>query len=369
MRVLHLTSSYPTPELPVAGVFVREHALAAAQHADVAVVHLDRREGWTRAPRIERVPGEPLPTWRVTYPYRPLPLSLLSHAVGAVGGYRRASFHPDVLHAHFFLAGLPAVALGTALRKPVVVTEQWSIFLPSDPMPVTAPLRLAAKLAYERAAFVLPPSDALRRGIEAQGIHARFRIVPNVVDTELFRPGEPPRRDVPRLLAVGLLYEAKGYEFLLEAISLLERPVALDVVGDGPLRGELEALVDRLGIRERVAFHGLRPKEEVAERMRDADAFVLASRYDNNPSVLVEALCTGLPVVATDVGGIPELVDERSGLLAPPRDAPGLAARLEELLAGLGRYDRRAIAAASAARFGREPVGALLAETYREALA
>ena len=370
MKVLFLTSAYPTPDEPAAGVFVREHALAAAGHADVAVLHLDRRAGARGLTRPTPVAGEPLPTWRVSYPYRPLPLSLAAHLAGSVVGYRGTAFRPDLLHAHFFLAGLPAVLLGRALGKPVVVTEQWSIFLPSDPMPLTRPLRAAAKLTFERAELVLPPSDALRRAIESYGIAARFRIVPNVADTTRFRPGGERPAGPPRLLAVGLLYEAKGYEYLLEAVSILARAgrdLRLDVVGDGPRRDEYEALTDRLAIRDRVAFHGLVPKDEVARFMREADAFVLASRYDNNPSVLVEALACGLPTVATDVGGIPELVDDGNGLLARPRDAAHLAERIGELLDGLDRYDRPAIAARAASRFGRDAVGRQLAAAYEEA--
>ena len=372
MRVLFLTTAYPTAESPVAGVFVREHARAAAEHVDVAVVHLDRRHGFRGLPRLERIADDELPAWRVRYAYRPVPLSVAAHFAAAAAGYRGARFEPDVLHAHFFLAGLPAVLLGKALRKPVVVTEQWSIFLPSDPMPLTAPLRLAAKVAFGHADFVLPPSEALRRAIEAHGIRARFRVVPNVVDTRVFHPNGAPRvRGPARLLTVGLLYEAKGHEFLLEALALLRRrrDVRLDVVGDGPRRDDYERLAGELGIRDAVTFHRLQPKEEVARFMREADAFVLASRYDNNPSALIEALASGLPVVATDVGGIPELVDERAGVLARAEDSASLAARIGELLDDLDRYDRGAIAEAARARFGRERIGRELAEVYTEVTA
>lgn len=367
-RVLFLTTAYPTPDLPVAGVFVREHALAAAEHADVAVLHLDRREGATARLRVEPLPDEPLPAWRVSYPYRPLPLSVLAHYVAAGLGYRQTRFAPDLIHAHFFLAGVPAVLLGRLARVPVVVTEQWSIFLPSDPMPLTAPLRLSAGVAFGGAQLVLPPSEALRNGIEAAGLHPPMRVVPNVVDTGLFHPAPSAARPPRRLLAVGLLYDAKGYEFLLEAVSLLERDVELRIAGDGPLRAALQQQVDELGIGDRVTFLGLVDKPDVAELMRWADAFVLASRYDNNPSVLIEALASGLPVVATDVGGIPELVDPQSGLLARAQDAPDLARRIGELLDGYDRYDRAGIAARAERRFGRAAVGAALADVYRTVL-
>lgn len=363
MKVLFVTASYPTPESPVAGVFVREHALAAALHADVAVLHLDRSEDARTVGRAERVEGEELPTWRVRYAARPAALSALLSVVAAFRGHRairRAGFEPDVVHAHFFLAGAPASLLG----KPLVVTEQWSIFLPESPQRLTPVLRAAARFAYGRARLVLPVSEALRSGIEAAGVRARFRIVPNVVDTSLFAPGNGVRNG--RLLAVGLFAEAKGYEYLFEAVAKLDRAVGLDVVGDGPKRPEYEQLVRTLGIADRVTFHGVLPKPDVARRMREAELFVLTSRYDNNPCVVIEAMASGLPVVATAVGGIPEMVDSSNGRLAAPRDSGSIAAEIESALDGIQAFDRAAIAAAAKHRYGREEIGSELARAYAD---
>jgi len=270
-----------------------------------------------------------------------------------------------VIHAHFFLAGVPAVLLGRLAHTPVVVTEQWSVFLPDDPMQLTRPLRAAARFAYEHAAVVLPVSEALQRGIASHGIHARFEVVPNVVDTSLFSESGDSRNG--RLLAVGLLYEAKGYEYLLEALALLRREgrdLDLDIVGDGPERAAYTRLADELGLNEHAVFHGIVPKPEVARRMREASLFVLTSRYDNNPCVLIEAMASGLPVVATSVGGIPEVVDKRSGILARPRDPRSIADSIAAALDRPGGWDRRAIAASAATRFGRTEIGRRLAEIY-----
>src|SRR5207245_987880 len=99
----------------------------------------------------------------------------------------------------------------------------------------------------------------------------------------------------------------------LEAFAQLVRDgrdLGLDVVGDGPGCETYAGLAHELGLDGRVVFHGLQPKEEVARLMRNAGLFVLTSRYDNNPCVLIEAMASGLPVVATAVGGIPEMIDE-----------------------------------------------------------
>ena len=372
-KVLFLTSAYPTPEAMTSGIFVREHARAAARECDVAVVHLDRSDGIRVLRRQAAVAGEEFPTWRVRYPRRPLPLSYLGHVAAAVAGYRaarRAGFDPDVIHAHFFLAGVPAVLLGAVYRKPVVITEHWSVFLPSDPMRLGPLSRRLAKFAFERAAFVLPVSEALRDGIRAAGIEARFRIVPNAVDPLVFHPPAAPHAG-RRLLTVGGLYAAKAHDVLLRAAALLaecEPEVRLDIVGDGELRAECERLAATLGISDRVAFHGERPKSEVARLMREADVFVLASRYENNPCAVLEALMSGLPVVATRVGGVPEIVNADNGLLVEPGDAPALARASGAALAR-DDFDRPAIARAAAARYGLEPVGDALAAVYADALA
>ena len=360
MKVLVVTTAYPTPAAPATGVFVREHARAAALHADVAVLHLDRSHDHRGLPRLQRVEDEGLPTWRVTYPWSPTPVSAVLHFVAAARGrlaVRRAGFRPDVVHAHFFLAAVPAALLW---RAPLVVSEHWSVFLPEDPLELTPLLRRAAEFAYRRADVVLPVSEALRRGIEAQGLAARrFEIVRNVVDTQLFTQGSSARNG--RLLAVGLLYEAKGYDVLLPALGGLDG-VELDIVGDGPLRGELERLATASGVADRVRFHGLQPKREVARMMREAQLFVLASRYDNNPCAVMEALAAGLPVVATAVGGVPELVTAANGRLAQPGDPEALASEIRAAFEA--SYDRAAISADARARYGMEAIGDQLAHVY-----
>jgi glycosyltransferase involved in cell wall biosynthesis len=375
-RVLFLTASYPTADGPALGVFVKEHARAAAEHCEVAVVHLDRAD-ISRLEVTQRKDEEFL-TVRVRYPRSPNPLSYAANLAAAAAGYRRVrrhGFRPDVVHAHFFLAAVPAIALRPLHRAPVVVTEQWSVFLPSDPATLSPLVRRAAKFAFERAEVVMPVSEALRDGIRANGIHARFHVVPNVFDPGVFHPGTAPSERNGRpahVLAVGAFYHAKGYEFLLEAVALLareRRDFHVDIVGIGELQPVYEDLRKQLGLEELVSFLGLRPKAEVAQMMRDADVFVLTSRYDSNPCAVIEALGSGLPVVATAVGGLPEMVRDGMGLLAQPENPASIAQRLAEAIDRPGAFDRDAIAARARERYGRAHVGDELLAVYGRALA
>jgi len=158
-----------------------------------------------------------------------------------------------------------------------------------------------------------------------------------------FRPRTVPAEGPVKAICVATLNELKGHGVLLDALAQggpeLER-VQLDLVGSGPLEAQLRAQAQRLGIAGRVRFHGTRSEREVAELLGAADLFVLASVrtpigwMDGIPVALMEALAAGLPVIASCLSGIPELVrDGETGVLAAPGDAADLARAFERVLA------------------------------------
>ena len=365
MNVLFVTTNWPRPDLPIDGIFVREHARAAALHADVRVLHLERSPGRSGLAETDPVAGEEPPTLRIRYRRFGKPVSFAAFVAGPLAAYRRLrrdGFEPDVLHANSHLSALPALALARLYRKPVVYSEHWSVFLPDNPAELAGGMSALARIALHEAHVVLPVSDAMRRALEAAGSPKRTVVVPNVVDELLFHP-EGGEREPGLLLTAGMLGEnqAKGVDYLLRAVALVNG-VRLDVVGDGQLRADYERLAHELGITDRVDFRGFLPKPELAERMRRADLFVLASRFENNPCVVLEAMASGLPVVATRVGGLPELVDETSGILVEPRDPQDVARGIREALEG--RFDRQVIAKGALERYSREAIGGQLAEIY-----
>jgi len=144
------------------------------------------------------------------------------------------------------------------------------------------------------------------------------------------------------MIAVGRLVEKKGYSYLIRACALLHQRgcrYTLAIYGSGPQRDELAELIDTFGLGDMVQMQGARRQEELIAIYREADLFVLSPHVlengdrDGIPNVLMEAMSVGLPVVATDVSGIPELIEhDRSGLLVPPCDEVALADALERLL-------------------------------------
>ncbi len=385
-KILFITAWYPTPSQPVWGVFVREHAKAVRLYDDVAVLHCLLPEPALPQPyQTEQVSDpaltEGIPTYRVWYRAAPVSRTAYFRFLQSVNrAYQEivaGGFRPDVLHAHIYEAGVPAVLLGKRHRLPVVITEQYSAF----PRRLLSRQKvLKARWAFGQADRVLPVSASLQNAIEQYGIHARFQRVPNVVDTALFAPpfersnvGTFQRSNVPtQILFVGSLIPLKGVGVLLEALARVQQQRQdwrLDLVGDGADREAFVRQAADLGLAPQVTFHGLKTKTEVAEFMRRADLFVLPSLWDNMPCVIVEAMASGLPIVASNVGGIPEMVDSPElGVLSPPGDVAALAEALLASLAANAQVDRPLIAS-RAQRFSLATVGRTLHDVYEEVLA
>lgn len=373
LSILFLATWYPDERRPTHGVFVREHARAAALRNDVVVLHAEPDPDLApgRVAVAERVEEGGLRVLRIRYGARFARFRGAANREGAAasaasaipaGGWLgrvarlaagwfgdraedrevraavRALLAPggaprfDVIHAHVYAAGRAGLAVARELRAPLIVTEHWSGF-PRGLLSRWG--RAKARRAFEGAAVVLPVGRNLAGHLRMIAPRARFEVVPNVVDEAIFHPRASDPRAVagggesgaaPRLLCVAGLVPVKGVEHLLRALPIVRRRrpgTTLEVVGDGPDRASLEALARELGAGEATRFLGYRPKPFVAERMRGADLYVQPSEWENLPCAVLEALSCGTPVVASDVGGLSEAFSsgggDRAGAGAPPR--------------------------------------------------
>jgi glycosyltransferase involved in cell wall biosynthesis len=187
-------------------------------------------------------------------------------------------------------------------------------------------------LAYR----ILAVTEDVRRDIVALAPWRASKV--DVLHNAVPPAAQRPHRDhaVPRILTVGRLTAAQDHLTLVTALGILLRAGHLftaDIVGDGELDRAVRDHARRLDVSGRVVFRGLLRHEAVLREYEAADIFVLSSRWEGCPNVVLEAMAHGLPVVATAVGGIPELVEhEDSALLVPPGDPHALAAALARLL-------------------------------------
>ena len=253
----------------------------------------------------------------------------------------RGLHHVHVHHANVAAdVAMLACGLGNAAGPPRRWTWSITIHGPTELLDVTAH-KLAVKVAD--AAAVLCTSDYARSQVAAllaPDDLERVHTVRSGIDTAAFRPrdgaaaagsGEPPV-----ILCTAALSRRKGHAVLLDALARVlgdGRAARLVIAGDGPERDSLRAQADALGVTDHVEFLGAVSHDRVAELTRRADVFCLPSFAEGVPTAVQEAMAAELPVVATDVFGIPELVEhEHEGLLVPPARDDLLAAALTRLL-------------------------------------
>jgi glycosyltransferase involved in cell wall biosynthesis len=249
-------------------------------------------------------------------------------------------------------SGLVGLAVRRLTRKPLLVHLQGQL-LSLPPGGVSRIRRWAmvtlARFVCRRADMVRCVSSSLMRTAVNMGIPpSRLVYLPSRVDTEVFSPRQATAwRSAIReelcaeqskvVLFVGTFSLHKGVKYLIGAMPQIVRQhpdVKLVLVGSGPLETRLRELVQRLGVTESVVFVGRRSHDQMPQVVAAADVLVLPSLNEGLPRVILEAMATGLPVVATSVGGIPELVaDGRTGLLVRPADEGALADAVCRVLA------------------------------------
>jgi glycosyltransferase involved in cell wall biosynthesis len=371
LKVLFIAGWYPSENNPTFGIFVKEHAKAVALYNEIVVLcceWADYLKG--KFYRIDDSIEDEIRTIRLHCRKSPIPMtSYYFYLLGVFGVFQnltREGFKPDIIHAHIYTSGFPAVILGKIYGIPVIITEHFSGF----PRKAVKGLhKLLARFDMNHAALITPVSENLCEHLKAYGIRNKFTVIPNAVDTQLFYPIKSKKiKATKRLLLVAMLLPIKGIPYLLEALAHLHKKrndFVLDVVGDGPNAKEYKELAFQFSLEKVVNFHGIKTKEEVAEFMRKADFFVLPSKWENLPCVLIEAMASGLPIVATNVGGIPELINDNVGILVPPRDAEALAVAINHLLDHSDKYSSEKIASYAYKQFSYRIIGRQLDAIYR----
>jgi glycosyltransferase involved in cell wall biosynthesis len=391
VRVLAITKIFPNAAEPLSAPFNRQQFAALAKLCELEVLAtipwfpgagLVKR--WSSAGKLASVPrAEVIEGIAVRHP-RTLFVPRLAHVTW--GPMYAASIAPAlhryrgkidvVLGSWAYPDGFAAVIAGKLLGVPSVVKLHGSDINQNAQLP--GPRALLA-WALPQAAKVVAVSRALGDEVVALGVpRAKVAVVMNGVDAELFHPRDRAearrsldiglRPDGPLCVYVGNLKEEKGSRELAKAWPgvLRARPDAtLAVVGGGPLRGEVEAALADCG--ERARFAGPRPLAEVPQWMAAADVLVLPSHMEGTPNVVLEALASGRRVVASAVGGIPDLITRAElGALVPPRDPDALAAAL---VAALGAAYDPAVVAELGARGGWAASAASLHRVLEEAMA
>lgn len=387
MRVLIVTKIFPNAQEPLSAPFNRQQFAALARKCDVEVLaSIPWFPGagafgkWSSAGRLtklarrDRIDGVDVEHPRTLYVPRfghALSAALYAASVLPAVLARRGRF--DVLLGSWaYPDGVAAVALGLAMGVPTVVKLHGSDM---DVLATRPALRGQLALALPRAARIVAVSRSLAAAAEGLGVAPdRVDLVTNGVDAELFQPRDrtAARAALGRagdqrrwILYVGRVEADKGAHDLADAFARLaetDPQAALFVVGDGKARAAIAERLAPLG--DRATFLGPRPLAEIPQWMAACDLLTLPSHHEGTPNVLLEALACGRRVVATRVGGIPDVVHRPElGTLVPVSDPQALAAALGDVLRT--PYDAGVVAGLGARGGWEESAARLLATLER----
>jgi glycosyltransferase involved in cell wall biosynthesis len=344
MRILAITNLYPNPFQPHRAPFKRHQLRILGTHAPLEVIApiswveelQARRSGKAPLPSNRRVVHDGLTVFHPRYVYTPrVGRRLYGHWYKAsiAPTFRREveSFRPDIIFGSWaYPDGWAIVKLARSVGLPVVIQVHGSDIKLVEQHPSR---RRGTREAVIGADGVMAVSEDLAGSLVQLGVpRSRIRVVYDGIDLAHFQPGSKREARAflgeaevgdPLVLFIGNLLPVKGVDVLLAAASRLENtgmPIRLVLIGEGPLRGQLEQRVKDLGLGGRVRFLGSIDQFRLPKWYQAADLFVLPSHSEGVPNVLLEASACNTPWVASRVGGIPEIVDRgRASLVTPNR--------------------------------------------------
>ena len=327
LSVLFICSWYPSKEHNTLGNFIQRHACAVAGLHKVTV--LTAVESASNSYEVNHNEGV---TEHIAYFKKKLPF--FSYRKTLVSAYRKLKQEQkfDIVHLH---VAYPAAVILPYLKAPYLITEHFSGYHAISGFKWSRFKKRLTLKALNNARYILPVSGYLAKSIRNFGAKGKYIKIPNVVDSGLFYYKEVVRPSVFTFLHVSSLEErSKNITGLLKGFELLHQKgidFKLLIGGDGDLE-ELKLKISSTSLPSaKVEIFGESPSSEIALKMQNCHCLVMFSHFETQSCTVLEALCCGVPVVSSAVGGIPEEIDEANGLLVESGNTTALADALEKI--------------------------------------
>ncbi len=352
-KVLFLSSWYPNRIEPLQGNFIQRHAEAVSEFSDVASLYVCPDSKLIDKLFDVEIKKEKN-VFSVNVYYRKVKSSVPIFSLLTKYFRQRAAltkgFHeiqkyfgtkPDIIHLNVVLpAGFFALRLKKLFNIPFIITEhstEYHIKMKTRRLLVT-------KMICSQASLICPVSENLKQTMQECGIENNFEVVPNVVDTNLFRIAETRTKGKKKIIHISTLKEwhknVRGMLRVIKKLSEIRKDFELHIISDGDISLATE-ISKEYGLLDKIIFiYPAQTLEKVAEMLRDSDLFLLFSNVETFSCVIIEALASGVPVLSSNAGAIPELVNEKNGMLVNSGDEKALFEKLNEMLDKKGFYNK-----------------------------
>ncbi|MBL7746185.1 MAG: glycosyltransferase [Chitinophagaceae bacterium] len=380
-KILWLCSWYPGKTEPFNGDFIQRHAKAAALFNDIYVIHV-MGDGSGRITQTEKdIHKEAGLTEHLVY------FKKNSSFFGRVKAHYQWLFlfrqairkymvengKPDLVHVHIpHKAGMLGIWLKKKHKLNYVVTEHWGIYNEVEVLNYSgrsSRFKNFTRKVFQNASACISVSNYLAAGVNQLVLPVPFTIIHNVVDTRLFYYSGK-HNSTFRFIHVSNMVPLKNAEGILRAYKLLlSKGVSAELWMVGDTNSAIRDHAASIGLTGTgLSFFGEIPYTAVAEKMQESHCLVVNSNIENSPCVIGEALCCGLPVIATNVGGIPELTNETNSILIPPGNDEALTKAMEQMVAARDTYDSKKIAEDAQGKFSYSVIGKKFDDIYAAAI-
>lgn len=380
LNVFFLPAWYPNPDNPIAGKFVIGHAMAILEDVSrlsVFYVHPYKNTGQLFKQEVFTKDGiNHLIITHKRFDGLLFPVSMLLYMFSLFYGYKQAVKlfgKPDINHVHVLArVGLLALVMKYIYKIPYVITEHWSRYLPMVNNYHGLIRKKLTRLIARKSNGISAVSENLLMALQSHNIvNENSMVIRNTIDTDFYKPKAKNETTHFKFLHVsGLEDKVKNVSGILNAVKDLNRlklDFQLYIIGDYADRKTFEefALDHCLS---NVFFYGELYGEELLKHYQDADAFVLFSNYENLPCVLLEAICVGIPIISSQVGGTAEIVNANNGILVRPKDEKALVKAMQYMINNHHQYDSKLIRQEAVDKYAYKAVGQQILKFYQVAM-
>lgn len=379
-KIVWLCSWYPTQVERLNGDFIQRHARAASLINDIHVIYVGGHDTISNVDEVVYRREKGLTEHIILYKSRKgISGRFLNHLHWqkrfrqAAKDFIDKNGKPDIIHVHIPMkAGLIALWIKEKFGISYIVTEHWGIYnheLKDNYSSKPAWFKQITKKIFSNADSCASVSRYLADNIRKYVLkNLDFKIINNVADTSLFYPKEKQPGKF-RFIHVSNMIPLKNAEGILSAFADLckiRTDVELIMVGDK--ESSLHQVTNDLGLlNQSIFFRGEISYRQVAEEMQQADCLVLFSNIENSPCVIGEALCCGLPVISTHVGGITELLNEENSILVEPGNIVKLSEAMQEMISKYDHFNKKQIAESARNKFSYPIISKQFDELYQSA--
>lgn len=371
LNILFTASWYPSKAHPTLGNFIQRHAEAVTEMHHVHVLYITSLDGHRGAPAVEQSKINGVST-TIIYCGKGWANKYRAFRFGAHVLFEKEQQHFDLIHHHVLWPhSWQARWLHSKYKIPYIVTEHWTGYDQSRSRQRHPLIKTLSQFGAAKAFAICPVTQNLASTLKEYGITANYRVVPNVVDTDLFNLTHAEHQRVRFLHVSSLVDDQKNISGMLRVwkkISDKFPDAHLTIGGDGPFQFWKKS-ADDMGIHaESISWFGEQTWQEVAAKMQASHYLLMFSNYENLPCVIVEAMACGLGIISTRVGGISEHINSDRGLLIGPGNEDELYSAIEHTCLQPDLFNRESLRQYAVQHFSKKAIAAQFDSIYREAL-